>query len=70
MNEFFAAEPTCFRDSSELRLLLVRFGPYTGRYLAEYPAEWSSFLTGRFEDLCSVEAERVKTCLRRAREQA
>jgi hypothetical protein len=69
MNEFYAAEPTCCKDSSELRLLLVRFGPYAGRYLAEYPAKWSSFLTGHFEELRPLETERVKTCLRRAYEQ-
>ena len=33
MNEIFAAEPTCFRNVTELRSLLKQFGPYTGRYL-------------------------------------
>lgn len=70
MNEFFAAEPTCCKDASELRLLLSRFGPYAGRYLAEYPEKWAHSLTARLEEkLGPVEAERVKTCLRRAHEQ-
>lgn len=68
MNEFFAAEPTCCKDSSELRLLLGRFGPYAGRYLTEYPLKWSNSLTVHFEKLSQREAEKVKICLRRAYE--
>lgn len=69
MNEFFAADPSCCSNSSELRLLLGRFGPYAGRYLAEYPMQWGNVLTGRFASLGTIELERVKTRLRRAREE-
>jgi hypothetical protein len=69
MNEFIAAEPTSCENSSELRLLLRFFGPYAGRYLAEYPGNWGDMLRNCYFNSGDVEAERIKTCLKRAREQ-
>lgn len=70
MNEFFAADPACCADSSELRYLMSQFGPYTGRYLAEYPESWREKLSIHLEMLKPMESERVKTILRRAREKS
>lgn len=66
MNEFVAADPASCESSAELRLLLSYFGPYTGRYLAAYPASWAKDLAQHAEALGPVEAERFKTLVRRA----
>lgn len=70
MNEFFAADPVCCSDSSELRFLLNSFGPYTGRYLAVYPESWRQKLSDHLAVLRPKESEKVKTILRRAREKS
>lgn len=68
MNELYAADPAVCGHASELKLLLTSFGPYTGRYLANYPVEWSALVERQFESVGEVEAAKVKTLLRRARE--
>lgn len=68
MNEFFAADPAICRNSSELRLLLSSFGPYCGRYLANYPKGWSARVEGQLEGLGEIEVARIQTLLRRASE--
>jgi hypothetical protein len=68
MNELYAADPAVCGHASELKLLLASFGPYTGRYLANYPIGWGTLLEKRFENLGEVEAARVKLLLQRAKE--
>ena len=68
MNELYAADPAVCNHASELKLLLASFGPYTGRYLANYPTDWAAQVEGQFENLGQIEAARVKTMLRRANE--
>lgn len=68
MNEFFAADPAICGHASELKLLLGAFGPYAGRYLADYPKGWSSLVEGQFDDLGEIEIAKIRTLLRRARE--
>lgn len=68
MNDLFAADPATCRHSSDLRLLLNSFGPYTGRYLANYPNDWSARIQGGMVNLGEIEAARIQTLLRRARE--
>lgn len=68
MNELFAADPTVCGHISDLKLLLASFGPYTGRYIANYPDNWSAQIEKQFEGLGDVEAAKAKLLLRRARE--
>jgi hypothetical protein len=66
MNELFAADPTVCVNSNDLRLLLGSFGPYTGRYLAMYPINWTHHIEAAA--VGEVESARIKTILRRARD--
>jgi hypothetical protein len=68
MNELYAADPAVCSHASDLKMLLANFGPYTGRYLANYPADWASQVEKRFCGAGDVEAARVQTLLRRAKE--
>lgn len=68
MNELFAADPAVCCSASDLKLLLASFGPYAGRYLANYPTHWATHVETRLNSVGDVEATRVKTLLRRARE--
>jgi len=68
MNEQFASEPTALRGHIALKMLLDKFGPYTGRYLAAYPSNWRSLVMALNEELGPCEAARVSTLLRRAKE--
>ena len=68
MNELYAADPAVCSHASELKLLLASFGPYAGRYLANYPVDWAAQVENQFENLGDIETARVKTILRRAKE--
>lgn len=68
MNELYAADPNCCVRESDLKLLLISFGPYTGRYLANYPSDWIQRIEAQFETLGDVELARIKTLLRRAKD--
>lgn len=68
MNELYAADPAVCGHASELKLLLDSFGPYAGRYLANYPADWAAQVEKKFENLGEIEAARIKVILRRAKE--
>ena len=68
MNELYAADPATCSHSSDLRLLLNSFGPYTGRYLANYPNDWSERIESGLANFGEMEAARGRTLLRRARE--
>jgi hypothetical protein len=69
MNERFAAEPTTCDSAFELKHLLEKFGPATGRYLATYPTcGWEQLLGAHIAAWTDLEQERAKTLLRRAKE--
>lgn len=69
MNERFAAEPATCDTAFELKHLLEKFGPATGRYLATYPAkQWEQLLYTHISAWTELEQERAKTLLRRAKE--
>lgn len=68
MNELYAADPAVCSQFTELKLLLASFGPYAGRYLANYPVDWVARVERKFENSGVIENARVKTLLRRARE--
>ena len=69
MNELFTAEPIALRGSLELKHLLDKFGPMTGRYLAAYPMSWQHQVAEVAENLGDVKAAMMMTLLRRAKEQ-
>ena len=68
MNELYAADPNCCVRASDLKLLLNSFGPYTGRYLANYPSDWVQRIEIQSNALGDVEVARIKTLLRRAKD--
>ena len=68
MNELYAADPSVCSHASELKLLLASFGPYAGRYLANYPIDWATQVERQLDNLGEIETARVKAMLRRAKE--
>jgi hypothetical protein len=68
MNERFAADPSCFRNSAELQAVLQYFGIHTGRYLLSYPDDWEQRLVNIPQLMSPLESARVSTLLRRAKE--
>jgi hypothetical protein len=68
MNELFAADPAVCDRASDLKLMLASFGPYAGRYLANYPTDWATQIEKRFCSAGEVEVARAQTLLRRAKE--
>jgi hypothetical protein len=70
MNEYFAAHPQSCSGASDLRYLLSLFGPQTGRYLADLPASWQEDVLRHCAQMGDLEAERVKSLVRRAREKS
>ena len=68
MNELYAADPAVCSHASELKLLLASFGPYAGRYLANYPIDWAVLVERQLDNLGDIEAARVKLILFRAKE--
>lgn len=68
MNELYGADPSILKTASDLRLLLSAFGPYSGRYLANYPMDWSARVRGNLQHVGEIEAARIYTLLRRAQE--
>jgi len=70
MNELYGIEPRAFETVRELRLLLLAHGPYTGKYILEYPNSnaWRQQLLEHFSHAGDVERERLKSILIRAKE--
>jgi hypothetical protein len=67
MNEFFGVEPTACCSVSELRELLSKFGPATGRYLKLYPDSWRVLVTKTFANASQLEQTRVAELLLKAK---
>ena len=69
MNERFAVEPSACDSSFELKHLLEKFGPCTGRYLAAYPSTgWPDLLRRHIETWTPMEEMRAKRRLAQASE--
>jgi hypothetical protein len=68
MNEVYAAEPTAFNSSAELKLMLDYFGPFAGRYLAAYPNDWFKRLEVHLAGWGDVAKARAMTRIRRAKD--
>lgn len=68
MNERFAADPTCFGNSAELKNLLEKFGVFTGRYLTSYPDDWELRLIKHMSSASPLESVRISRHLQRAKE--
>ncbi|MCS0585324.1 hypothetical protein NX784_27465 [Massilia pinisoli] len=69
MNDLFAADPKIGRDSLALRFLFSLFGHSSGRYLMDFPATWRADVLKAREGLGDIEEARLRTLLRRAKEQ-
>lgn len=70
MNEYFAVEPSGYRNADQLRRLLDLFGTETGRYIAGLPARWIESVREDIEGWPEIEKHRVKRLLEKARERA
>ncbi len=68
MNELYAADPLVCCSASDLKLLLASFGPYAGRYLANYPTDWAAHVERGLTSVGEIEVARIQTLLRRAKE--
>lgn len=68
MNELFAVDPSVCKNIKDLKFLMSSFGPYAGRYLANYPTDWIRLVENQYESTGQLEAEKAKTILRRAKE--
>lgn len=69
MNERYAAEPASCDSALELKHLLEKFGPETGRYLADYPSKgWEKLVLDHITNWKDIEQEKSKVVLRRAKE--
>ena len=68
MNDYYAAEPACITSASDLKHLLEKFGPETGRYLRTYPANWLAEIEKSMQEIGQIAHERYKTIVRRASE--
>ena len=67
MNERFAVEPSACNSSFELKHLLEKFGPFTGRYLAAYPSTgWQGSLRRHIATWTPMEEKRAKRRLDQA----
>lgn len=69
MNELFAVEPSSCENAAELKLLMKCFGPEAGRYMLAFPMGWRQLILEYFSAATYFELERVKTVLRRAKEE-
>ena len=67
MNELFAAEPSACRTASELRELINKFGPASGRYLALCPDTWRVLVAKAFASATQLEQIRIGELLLKAK---
>lgn len=63
MNELFAVGPKAFQTAAELRMLLAKFGPYEGRYVAEYPNVWKKLVHEYVDVFPDFEKKRIREIL-------
>lgn len=54
MNELNAVSPRFCADTRDLSDLIAEFGPYMGRYIANYPKNWSNQLKAHLAELSPV----------------
>lgn len=68
MNERFGVDPKACEGAVELRYLLEKFGPYHGRYVAQYPPSWFENIRKIIDAWPEIERARGYSVLRRAKE--
>ena len=59
MNDIYAIDPSAPQDLRDLKLMAELFGFAHGRFVAEYPIEWSFLLQSKFKDLKPIEQSRA-----------
>ncbi|MCI2809087.1 hypothetical protein [Eoetvoesiella caeni] len=68
MNETFVLEPKGFSTELELKMVLGRFGSYSGRYLARYPHAIREHIKKSMDGLSELQLKRMSSILRSADE--
>ena len=68
MNETFVLEPKGFSTELELKMVLARFGSYSGRYLARYPHSIQEHIKRGMNGLGELQLKRMGSILRSADE--
>ncbi|WP_225784006.1 hypothetical protein [Xenophilus sp. Marseille-Q4582] len=69
MNELYGVDPEIIKSVSDLRSILNYFGPYTGRYLVNYPVDspdWMARLNANLANLSDLQIARAKRLLSQA----
>lgn len=65
MNEIDAVSPRFFDNFRDLSDLLAEFGPYNGRYVANYPSDWEKKLLDHLTHLSEFDQLKAKQKLSR-----
>lgn len=68
MNELYALDPEACSNAFELRYLLEKFGPFTGRYGVQYPASWEQEVLRATATWSELDRMRAKEALHQARQ--
>lgn len=65
MNEVDAVSPQFYESLRDISDFLAEFGPYNGRYVANYPANWESQFLEQLSDLSTMDQKKAKELLNR-----
>ena len=65
VNEIYAVDPSAIKDSRDFGFLLELFGFSRGRFIAEYPCNWHSFLQREAREMPPLDQARMCVLLQR-----
>ena len=65
VNEIYAVDPSAIKDSRDFEFLLELFGFSRGRFIAEYPCNWDSFLQREAREMPPLDQARMCRLLQR-----
>ena len=65
MNEIDAVSPQFYESYKDISDFLADFGPYNGRYVANYPVNWEKQFLDQLSDLSTMEQKKAKELLKR-----
>jgi hypothetical protein len=65
LNEYMAVEPAIVEDYRDLLRLTENFGPYSGRYVVQYPPSWPALVREVIAKLPDLEKKRATRILER-----
>lgn len=67
MNDFYAVDPAAPTSVQELAALLGKFGPYHGRFIADFPLEWRKHALMRAQGLGDLDRKRWASWLEKSK---